>query len=164
MNHDIISYSNNGGKRKRADFCPFFYRLYAYHQGVSLPSTCTPMDEVGFFDAFKRSYEFLVQYISAMQSYPLNIYRRLFMWPRMTRRLFMWPRMTRRLFICRPTHIGPVVVLSTSNSPYCGIVLYKQILYIYILTSEQSYCGLSRTVFIITLCTPNHPLNFIIPL
>ena len=57
----------------------------------------------------------------------------------------MFATITWRLFMCKPTHACHIVVLSLSCSPYCGIILYKQISYKYILISEHFYRGIFRT-------------------
>ena len=61
------------------------------------------------------------------------------------RRFFTWVTITGGLFMCMQTHARPIVVLSPSWSPYCGIVLYNQSSHIYILTSEHIYRGFSRS-------------------
>ena len=52
---------------------------------------------------------------------------------------------TGRLFMCKQTHARPIVVSSPSCSLYWGFIINKHISYIYILTSEQNYRGLSRS-------------------
>ena len=47
--------------------------------------------------------------------------------------------------MCKPKDVSPILVLPPSCSPFCGIVLYKQILYIYILISEQIHRIIART-------------------